>query len=66
MQTVVLEFDSERKLEEAMHHLWDQSGVSGEMLAHRLQEGVWRLEIVSEQSLRPSLFEKSGGRVVQS
>ena len=66
MQTVVMEFDSERKLEEAMHQLWDQAGVTGEMVAHRLQDGLWRLEVVAEQALRPAALEKTGGRLVQS
>lgn len=66
MQTVVWEFDSERAMEEAMHHLWERLGITGEMLTQRLSEGCWRLELVAEQTVRSATLEKIGGRLVKS
>ncbi len=64
MQSVVLEFDSRRGLDDAVTHLWDQVGMSGELVSQRLPEGRYRLEIVSEKPLRGPTLEKAGGRVV--
>ncbi len=66
MYTLVLEFDGQRALEEALQHLWDRLGVTGEMLAQRVSDDCWRLEIVAEQAIRPSTLEKIGGRTVKA
>ena len=65
MQSIVLEFDSQRALDEAVAHVWDKLGVTGELASQRLPEGRFRLEIISEKPLRGSTLEKVGGRVVE-
>jgi len=65
MQSLVLEFEDERALDEAIAHIWDKLGVSGEMLRQRLPEGRFRLEIVAEKTLHRSSLDKIGGRIVE-
>ena len=65
MQSIVLEFDNRRALDEAIAHVWDRLAVTGELSTQRLPEGRFRLEIVSEKPLRGSTLEKVGGRVVE-
>ena len=64
MQTVTLEFEDERTLDEAITHLWEKLGVTGELTRQKLPEGRFRLEIVAEKGLHRSTLEKIGGRVV--
>jgi hypothetical protein len=65
MHTVILEFEDERALDEAVAHIWDKLGVTGEIVRTRLPEGRFRLEIVSEKTLHKSTLEKIGGRLVE-
>lgn len=65
MQSIVLEFDNLRALEEAMAHVWDKLAVTGEVSSHPRPEGKFRLEIVSEKPIRGSTLEKVGGRIVE-
>lgn len=65
MQSIVLEFDNQHALDEAVTHVWDKLGVTGELSCQRLPEGRLRLEIISEKPLRGSTLEKVGGRVVE-
>jgi hypothetical protein len=65
VQTIVLEFDSEKALQEAVEHLWDRLGVSGELLTEKVHDGCWRLELVAEQPVRAATLEKLGGRAVK-
>ena len=39
-------------------------GVTGEIGCHRLQNGHWRLDVVSERELKDGLLEGLKGRVV--
>jgi hypothetical protein len=66
MHTLVLEFDDAHALEDALQHLWDRLGITGEVLVQRVSEACWRLELVAEQTVRSSTLEKIGGRVVKS
>lgn len=63
MQSVVLEFDDERALDEAIAHIWDKLAVFGELVRQRLPEGTFRLEVISEKPLQRSSLEKVGGRI---
>ncbi len=65
MQTVVLEFDDERSLREAVDHLWRKLRVTGELNVQALGKGSWRLEIIAEKGLRPNTLEKLKGRLVE-
>jgi len=65
MQSIVLEFDDPRALDEAIAHIWDRLGATGELSTQKLPEGRLRLEIVSEKPLRANTLEKLGGRLVQ-
>lgn len=65
MQSVILEFDDERTLEEAITHVWEKLGVTGELVRQQLPEGRFRLEIVSEKTLRRDTLDKIGGRLVE-
>lgn len=65
MQSVTLEFEDERALEEAITHVWEKLGVTGEVMRQKLPEGRFRLEIVSEKTLRRDTLEKMGGRMVE-
>ena len=64
MQSLVLEFEDRRALDEAVAHLWDRVGMSGELVSQRLAEGRYRLEVIAEKPLRGPTLEKAGGRVV--
>lgn len=65
MQTVVLEFDDEKSLREAVDHLWHRLRVTGEINVQPLGKGSWRLEIIAEKGLRPNTLEKLKGRLVE-
>jgi hypothetical protein len=65
MHSVVVEFDDERALEDAIAHIWDRLGVTGELIRQRLPEGRYRLEVVSEKALQKSSLEKIGGRLIE-
>lgn len=65
MQSMVLEFDDARALEEAVNHIWDKLGTTGELATQKLPEGRLRLQIISEKPLRASTLEKLGGRLVE-
>lgn len=61
---MVLEFEGRRQLDEAITHLWDRVGMSGELVSQRMPDGRYRLEVISEKPLRGPTLEKAGGRVV--
>ncbi len=65
MQSVVLEFENERALQEALVHIWERLGVSGELMTQRMPEGHFRMEVVSEKPIRGATLEKIGGRVLE-
>ncbi len=65
MQVVTLEFENEKSLNEALDHLWNRLGITGELSVKPLSGGVYRLEIASERGLRPNTLEKIGGRLVE-
>ncbi len=62
MTTLSLKFDSTADLQEAVAHLWDNLAMSGELMAHPLADGCWRLDVVSEKTLRATTLEKLKGR----
>jgi hypothetical protein len=65
MTTVTYEFDREADLNDALVHLWDRLGMSGEVSVRPLGEGTFRLEIVAEKTLRPATLEKLRGRRIE-
>jgi hypothetical protein len=65
MTTVTYEFDNEADLRDALAHLWDRLGISGEVSVRPLPEGAFRLEIVAEKALRPATLEKLRGRRIE-
>lgn len=65
LSSIVMEFDSQKDLEEAYDHLWRKLGVTGEANIKPLGGGGWRLEIISEKSLRPNTMDKLKGRLVE-
>ena len=66
MQSIVLEFDTETALQDAMRHVWEKLATSGEAVTQRLPEGRFRLEIVAEKPLKTTTLDKLGGRLVES
>ncbi len=66
MQSIVLEFDNQRAVDEAIAIIWDRLGVTGELSTQRLPEGRIRLEILSEKPLRANTLDKLGGRIVEA
>jgi hypothetical protein len=66
MQSIVLEFDTEAALQEAVRHVWEKLATSGEAVTQRLPEGGFRLEIVAEKPLKTTTLDKLGGRLVES
>jgi hypothetical protein len=65
MQSIVLEFDTEAEMEDALRHVWEKLAVSGEAVAQQLPEGGFRLEIVSEKPIKANTLDKLGGRQVK-
>ena len=65
MTTVTYEFDNEADLNDALAHLWDRLGISGEVSVRPLGEGSFRMEIVAEKTLRPATLEKLRGRRIE-
>lgn len=65
MQSVVLEFETEAAMQDALRHVWDKLAVSGEAIAQQLPEGGFRLEIVSERPLKANTLDKLGGKQVK-
>ncbi len=65
MTTVTYEFDSEADLNDALTHLWDRLGISGEVNVRPLGDGAYRMEIVAEKTLRPATLEKLRGRRIE-
>ena len=65
MTTFSMEFDTVEDMEEARRHLWDRLAVTGELYAHPLPDGGWRLDVVSEKPLRAPTLEKLKGRRVE-
>ena len=65
MQSIVLEFESEAAMHEALRHVWETLAVSGEALGQQLPEGGFRLEIVAERPLKTSALDKLGGKLVK-
>ncbi len=65
MQSIVLEFETEAAMREALRHVWEKLAVSGEAVAQQLPEGGYRLEIVAEKPLKASTMDKLGGKLVK-
>lgn len=65
MQAVILEFENEKALNEAVDHLWNKLGTTGELNVKPLGGSAWRLEIVSEKGLRPNTLENVQGRRIE-
>lgn len=65
MNSLVMEFDDEKHLQEAIDHLWKKLKISGELNVRMLGKGGWRLELLSEKPVRAATVEKLEGRMVE-
>lgn len=59
-----LEFDNEVEIRETTRRLLAVHGVTGEIGCHRLQNGRWRLDVMSERDLTEGLLDSLKGRKV--
>lgn len=65
MHLLVMEFDNDKHLQEAIDHLWKKLKISGELNVRALGKGGWRLELLAEKPVRAVTIEKLQGRVVE-
>ena len=66
MYNLTLEFDNEPELRETTRCLLTVHGLTGEIGCRRLNDGRWRLEVISERKLGEGLLESIKGRLVVS
>jgi hypothetical protein len=62
MVSFSLEFDTELDIRETTRRLLTVHGVTGEIGCHRLQNGRWRLDVMSERELQEGLVDSLKGR----
>jgi len=64
MMTFQLEFETREEMFEAIEILKKEYGFTGELSHRQMENGTWRVSVLSEKRFRETTLEKMPGRTI--
>lgn len=66
IHSFALEIDTRKELDQAIKHLWEKLGITGEIEAAPLEDGRWLLTVHSERAVRDATIDALPGKRVKA